>query len=38
MIQLMRKRIDPDALEVLYDRPFSKESFEAIKKHANQYK
>ena len=32
MIQLMRKRIDPDALEVLYDRPFTpeilKEEFE----------
>ena len=27
MIQLMRKRIDPESLEVLYDRPFSPESF-----------
>ena len=27
MIQLMKKSIDPDALEVLYDRPFTPESF-----------
>ena len=28
MIQLMRKKIDPDALEVLYDRPFTPESLD----------
>ena len=26
MLQLIRSRIDPEALEVLYDRPFSRES------------
>ena len=28
MIQLMHKRIDPDSMPVLYDEPFTRESFE----------
>ena len=27
-MDLMRKRIDPDNMEIIYDRPFTKESFE----------
>ena len=27
-MNLMRKRIDPDSMEILYDTPFTQESFE----------